>query len=644
MKTKKNVRIIFTLLVLSLKMAVGQQILLDKPVRVGELTVFPDIGNPNNYYYLPDKPKLGLDASGRPQFSFLRYVQNTRTGADQAAAREGDGGGIIHAVIQLNVSNTQLNEAKAALRRINPNGVIQGPIIYNGGTISLISSVMNPEGGLAQKVLGIGKAPILDGSKAAVSIQLTKLGAKILWESFQTPTPDMSISFEMELKGFRSPKRALIEANFETIYQHQSMQAAIASPVLAAEINTAFDDLQRSGAIKVTLTGADESMERAIDAAYEKLTRMMFDPVGGSGTPDLNTLSNAANGNRSLLDRATQMLNTARQETRQDNERRRRDYLDALNPHDMHNLNQVNGKDSSRFSAPLEMSDAQGTNVERSARAREQVNELAARQEALPQIAIAAVFEMKRTRQTGVFRIDLNKFTIDNLTIRFDENFGQINCKECFRQVNLDDPLYRQREINAFLDGMNSEDFSKYINFVTVQLRKKHETGDFTDDEVRIDKANFNLAGNNFKMLYGWKNDNGRQKWLNYDYKIVWNFFGGQTIVNDWKTTDISTVPLSPPFLRRTIDLEVDPTAINASGVRSIEIKVFYKQGEQEMNRQVRLNTKANQFSTQIEIIQAKNVSTFDYDITWFFNDGGSKNSGRLTTDKMVLFADNIPK
>ena len=33
-------------------------------------------------------------------------------------------------------------------------------------------------------------------------MQLTKLGAKILWESFQTPTPDISFSFEMDVTGF----------------------------------------------------------------------------------------------------------------------------------------------------------------------------------------------------------------------------------------------------------------------------------------------------------------------------------------------------------------------------------------------------------------------------------------------------------
>ena len=61
----------------------AQPINLDRPVKAGELTVFPDIGNPTQYYYISDKPKLATDANGKPQFSFLRYAENAISTADQ---------------------------------------------------------------------------------------------------------------------------------------------------------------------------------------------------------------------------------------------------------------------------------------------------------------------------------------------------------------------------------------------------------------------------------------------------------------------------------------------------------------------------------------------------------------------------------
>jgi len=67
-------------------------------------------------------------------------------------------------------------------------------------------------------------------------------------------------------------------------------------------------------------------------------------------------------------------------------------------------------------------------------------------EESAPGFAVLASFEMKSVHQRGVFKIDLNKFTTDNLTLRFDENIGDHaephEGRGHFRQVNLDDPLY----------------------------------------------------------------------------------------------------------------------------------------------------------------------------------------------------------
>src|SRR5207245_3364301 len=111
----------------------------------------------------------------------------------------------------------------------------------------------------------------------------------------------------MELTGYRSPHRALIEANFDQIYEHKAFEAGVATKYLAAEIKAAFDDLRREGGIKVTQVGEDEKMEALVTTAYNKITDMMFSPIGGTGTPDLASL-NGAGGQPSLLDKATKML------------------------------------------------------------------------------------------------------------------------------------------------------------------------------------------------------------------------------------------------------------------------------------------------------------------------------------------------
>jgi hypothetical protein len=228
------------------------------------------------------------------------------------------------------------------------------------------------------------------------------------------------------------------------------------------------------------------------------------------------------------------------------------------------------------------------------------------------------------------------------MNLRFDENFGTIKCKECFVDVNLDDPLYKQRELVASLDGMNSKDFGDYINFVNVTMKKEHQNGDVTTDEVKIDRANFNKTGNNFNLVYGFKGDTDRGKWADYQFKTVWNFFGGGTVESDWQTSDIQAIPLSSPYVTREILIDSDPGKIVDANVRAIEIKVSYTVGKVKQNKQIRLNIKEEQFSTKFDIITPKEGTDYDYEILWYMKDGSTKSSGVKKGTSTLLFADQF--
>lgn len=691
--------------------AAAQQILLDRPVRAGDLIVFPDLNDETKYYYVVDKPRLATSDDGRPQFSFLRYVENVRSGAGENEIREGEGGGIVHALVSLQVSDEQRRDAERELRRVASGAELVGPVVFKSGRFGLVSSFTDPEGDLTQQVVGLGNAPLLDGEKAAVSMQLTKLGAKVLWESFQTPTPDISFTFEMDVEGFRSPKRALIEADFDQVYEHEAFGAGVASTYLAGEIKASFDDLQRTGAIKLTQVGEDEDLDALITTAYNKIAEMMFQPLGGTGTPDLASLGAAAGAGGGLLERATDMLAKNRAEARADNEaiRRRNQergaieeeaaearYVASVKREEAERARrraeeleekagqwEARAEELEREVAGLEAGGAAESTLnaarERAVEARRAATSLRAAADAarakadeaeaassreethaddlddqmeeevsVPSFAVVAAYEMKKVRHRGMFRIDLNKYTSDTLTLRFDENIGDLRDLmedgETFRQVNLDDPLYRQREIVAFVDGMNAEDFGEYINFVSVQMRKKHEEGEETHDEVRIDRDNFNDEGNAFKLLYGWKGDDDRRRWMEYEYRAQWSFFGGASLEQDWAATTSGALNLAPPFQRRTVTLEAtDMEALEEAGVRAITVKVYYDLGGEDLVRQEVLNASKGELSRTVEFMLPANEFEYDYEISWTLRGNRTLSSGRRTTSDAILFVDELP-
>ena len=685
--------------------SVAQPINLDAPLRAGELIVFPEIKDENTFYYIVDKPRLATDERGRPQFSFLRYVENVRSGADEEEAREGEGGGIVHCVVSLSVTDDQRRDAERELRRLKPGAVLRGPVVFRSGTFGLVSSFTDTEGNLSEQVVGLGNAPLLDGEKAAVSMQLTKLGAKILWESFQTPTPDISFSFEMDIEGYRSPKQASIRANFDRIYEHQAFAAGIATPYLAGEIKGAFDDLYEEKVIEVEQIGDDEQLGSLLTTAYNKVMEMMFQPIGGSGTPSLASLASGAQGQPSVLDRASTLLRQSRSEARQENEgirRRNRERREAAAERESA---EAAGE---REESASERADALEQDAERAERRATQLREAAAnleesdpesaatfregaegatnqantfrrmaeeaRAEAsaaeseaedededteaadeeleeevdVPDFAVVATYEMKRIRQRGVININLNKYTSDSMTLRFDENIGDLSRfvgdQSTFRQVNLDDPLYRQREIVAFVDGLNAEDFGEYINFVSVQLRKRHEGGDETYDEVRIDRNNFNREGNAFKLLYGWKEDNDRRRWMQYDVQTKWSFFGGSEVDVAWNPSTSGAVNLAPPYQRREVTLEADPDMLAEAEVRSVTVSIFYELGGGEQSKRVTLNASKGELSEKIEFLLPADQYEYEYEISWRLRGNRSVSSGRQSSTEAILFVDELPE
>lgn len=705
------VAVVGTILVASI--GFGQHVILDFPVRAGDLVLFPSLNDENAYYYVSDKPNLAEDENGRPQFSFLRYVENVASGATEAERDEGEGGGILHALVALSVSDDQRREAERELRRIKPGARVIGPLLFKSGQFGLVTSFTNPEGGLSTQVVGLGNAPLLDGEKAAVSMQLTKLGSKVLWQSFQTPTPDISFSFEMELEGYRAPKQAKIEANWDMIYDHKSFGVGLASKYLAAEIRGAFDDLRRSGAIKVTQIGDDENMESIINTAYNRIAEVMFEPVRGGGTPNLSSLAGAAGGQQSLLDRATQMLRQNREDTRRsnrevrarNNERRERNERRRAAARES---SEARATAAEERATELERQAEQATSRAQRARAearrlaasgeaqeewttlnnqliegaensaatyrrlaeeaREEANELRTggsdedsddpgpggemedleEEEREPTFAIMATYQMKRTRQRGNYYIEFNKYTADTITLRFDENIGDLrrymNDQQHFRQVNLDDPLYRQREIVAMVDGLNASDFGQYINFATVSMRKRHEGGEETYDEVRIDRNNFNSEGNAFKLLYGWKGDDDRRRWQKYDYKVHWSFFGGSSVEDDrWNSREAGAINLSPPYQRREITLDGDPQELQNEGVRAIDVKVFYKLGEKERVSQRTIRVSQEPISQRLELMLPADEYEYEYKINWTMRGNATLTSGRQKSSSAVLFIDELP-
>lgn len=670
--------------------AMAQRIILDLPTKAGELTLFPEVGEPNNFYFVADKAQLAVDDTGSPKFSFLRYVTNKKSTPGEADNSQGEGGGIVHAVVSLAVSDEQLEEARRALRRIKPEGEIIGPIIFKSGTFGLVTSFTDQNGELAKQVVGIGQAPILDGQQAAISMHLTRLGATLLWNSFQTSTPDISFSFMMTMDGYRLPKEAVIEADFESLYQ--SMEFGLKAGYVVetgsgsdgggggggaggrTPRNQPAGDNESGGAETPTPEETTETPEPETPTTEEGETEPTepaepTPPAEPTNTPTTEeTTETSGTDNSSGTTGETVAAAAAPPsgggsssstggkayfgaELHAQFEKLRKDGAIRITQ-----IGSDAGMDELINLAYAKLSDimfdrvaSQSTNQMSPQQMASLLNRGGAANQtaAQPVSGVTFSFKMKQKRRTGTFRMDLNKWTTDELVMRFDENIGNLSRflsnPRHFHQINTDDELYRQREVFAVVDGYNAADFAEYINFVTVRLKKEHANGDVTHDEVVIDRDKFSKKGNNFSMIYGWKGDGDREAWMNYEHEVLWSFFGDVEVAEPMKPSSFNAINLSPLYAKREVEFQADPTFLEDQEVRLVNVKLFYKMGGKEFFKAISLNPSRNQLSEKVLFVAPTDVGEYEYEVTWRLRGNRVVSSGRLTGSDNVLFVDELP-
>jgi hypothetical protein len=252
----------------------------------------------------------------------------------------------------------------------------------------------------------------------------------------------------------------------------------------------------------------------------------------------------------------------------------------------------------------------------------------------MPSLAVAVSYRMKEIKRTGKYTIDLNKYTETTRSMPFAYNPGNVRaqCPDCFLEVNLDDDLMKQREINASLGGLNTSDFD-YINFVNVVMKKKHQNGQESVNELKIDKSKFDQTGNFFRMMYGWKGDTNRDEWLKYEYRTMWSFKGGHSIETPWESTEFGSIALSPSVVEKPVYIEVDENFVFDEDVRGIEIKLFSKISDREEMQSINLKTQSEELSKTVKLLLPRDVEAYEYQVTYFIRGQDPRSTNRIQSN-----------
>lgn len=277
------------LLLLFSGMLFAQQIYIDKGVQVNGLWCFPTHNDSLNYQYLSTKARLALDEDKHPKFSFMRYITEKPSDNTTNGITEAGGGGILHFLVLYETPDEQVAEAQQILRDRfeNEEITISGPIVFDSAYYTLISSIIDEEANENKKrILKQGIAPVLENSRIALSFELDPLNSKLLLESFKMDTPDISLMFGLGFSGLTEAYDATLEIDWSEIKKSKSFGAGGNIYFVSADVELGLDELFKNNSIKLTTNGEHENMEGLLNTVYDKLLKLMFEPIEPAQVPE----------------------------------------------------------------------------------------------------------------------------------------------------------------------------------------------------------------------------------------------------------------------------------------------------------------------------------------------------------------------
>lgn len=559
----------------------AQQISIDRGIRVDGLWCFPVVTDSLQYLYLPDRAMLAVDEQKKPQFSFIRYVNDNEDtkASDFNTISHAGGGGILHFLVTYDTDEKKILKANQQLKEILQNEAVslRGPVIFKEGRFALVSSILNPAEGRTERVImSMGAAPVLQGSKLALSFEMDPPHSKLLLESFKMPTPDVSLVFDLVFSGLTDAYNAKLTVDWAEVSKYEEIGGGVNVYFVSADLEKTYAEMRKTNAIKLETMGEDARMDNLVSTAYSRLTDMLFQRVapeevpakeqGGLGGLLGSLFSNSSNG-------------------------------------------------------PFSSGKTFGFGAHFGYKRKD--------------IKTSGYSVLNFNSRTPSDRHHYITFNVGD----FYKKFGQ--SEDYFKTVSLSDPDFEQRDIFVGLDGDLLPEFDKMINNVTITLRKTHQNGTVTTREMNIAKAAV-AEGKNLSMHYGSVGDTNRVAWLNYEYRTQFNFKGGKTYVVNWQQQNVAMINLFVPYERRVIKLEADPDVLKSKNVRSVGITIEYDFFGDKTIKDMTVKPDEDLSQKQFEITLPTGQYIYKYTIRWRLKDGtekiktGTNNSG-------ILFIDEFP-
>lgn len=268
---------------------------LDKPIGpIHGIVVYKDHADTNQYYYLPERPRLSRDDDGVPEFLLYKYRRDiTDNPAFDPTQKQALGGGFLAFTTDLGVDDDVLGEVRSAVARTAGGNVVLSPVQCHTGTVRLSISKDTavaagappnaPTGiNFFEEVYGTTVPSLYGDNRATFALGLGEEAATLMEAAMRSGISPIGVIYDLQFLGMRPAFDVKVTANYSRIYSSLELQfgitASYASIGVKAEIDMAWQKLREDGSIKVEVTKFtdDDALRKQADAAFDWMKTMLL--------------------------------------------------------------------------------------------------------------------------------------------------------------------------------------------------------------------------------------------------------------------------------------------------------------------------------------------------------------------------------
>ena len=502
-----------------------------------------------NYYYLPTQVMLAKNPETQvPQFLFLKYVTEERE--DQG----GVSGALLHFLVQWGMTPAQMEELKGKMNSDIPGAVVKGPVDLfpaDGESYVITSATVNASSGMTKSIVTSGKAPLVEGGKLAVASNLNKIGAQLLAATFEKSSSVTDISVTMNYKYYLKVNglKATITIDYEKI----------ATLIKEDKVTAEYRRVESKNEVQESQSWNE--MHNVFDKMIEK-SAVKVDIQQGIPNAISDKLTEIVF--QILLDKLTKPA----------------DDKVAAGPPAEKEKQYLPGKNDA-YGYYLDVKTIQNS--------------------------------IKKKRDVIYINYDYMMPMPGQATGNLASWYNAVkDNKNCIASVNLNDPFYKHLDIRFILDLEAKEMFDQEVNYVTVNVRKKRNSGNNFTDRVTIDKKFVTDKGIAAVMTYAGGEDNNPDM---YQYATQWSLRGGNVFPATpvWEKGELEAVTLKPPVTPRTIEFETDIEKLKAANISRVTLQVRFKKFGEEVEENINISVAKNEPLTSKMLFMDRDTRGYVY-------------------------------